>query len=800
MMHYSKDIFLRYIEGSLTKPVQETSPQELHSIIGEMVMNLMTENWEDSRAAHRNTRHACYFSMEFLMGRSIFNNLLCLGIYDEVEAAMQELGTSLTELECIEDAALGNGGLGRLAACFLDSAATLDLPLDGYGIRYKYGLFKQSIQDGFQKEDADDWTKYGDAWSVRCEEDTVLVRYSDQVVKAVPYDMPIIGYGTKHIGTLRLWQAEPLKEFDFHTFNSQRYLEACAEQIYAENISRCLYPNDDTDEGKKLRLKQQYFFCSASLQDLLKKHFEDNETMENLAEALTVQLNDTHPVISIPELIRLLTENYGVSFADAAETAKLVFRYTNHTIMAEALEKWRCDLVKELLPEIYQIIVRLHEMLIAELYNKGAEKAEIRKMRIIQDGMIHMAHMAIFMGSFVNGVAEIHTQILKDTALADWYKYYPERFCNKTNGITQRRWLRLCNRELSALLTELLGSEDWVTNLDLLKELDKYAEDAEVMHRFMAIKQEKKRQLVELIHTRESRCENADECRAFFDAENSVFDIHIKRLHEYKRQLLAAFSILYIYYGIKDGSITDLPPVTFLFGAKAAPGYRRAKAIIKYINEIAAMIAADEEVSDKIKVFFVSDYNVSYAEKLVAAADISEQISTAGTEASGTGNMKLMLNGAVTLGTYDGANVEIVQEAGEENNYIFGARVEELETIVPEYDSRAILAKDDKIRRVVQTLMDGTFDDGGSGDFKELYDALTEGASWHAPDHYYVLGDLDSYVKTKVQALRDYQNDRMAFAKKQWHNICGAGKFSSDRTIREYAEEIWQIKPVDLHN
>lgn len=796
MMQYTKDTFLRYIEASLTKPAEETSPQELHNIIGEMVMSLMTEDWEDSRAAHRNTRHACYFSMEFLMGRSIFNNLLCLGIYDEVEAAMQALGTSLTELECIEDAALGNGGLGRLAACFLDSAATLDLPLDGYGIRYKYGLFKQGIEQGFQTEYADDWTRYGDAWSVRRDEDTVMVAFSDQTVKAVPYDMPVIGYDTKNIGTLRLWQAEPVKEFDFHTFNNQKYLEACAEQIYAENISRCLYPNDDTDEGKKLRLKQQYFFCSASLQDLLKKHWEDNETMENLADAMAVQLNDTHPVISIPELIRLLTTNYDVSFEDAAETARLVFRYTNHTIMAEALEKWRCDLVKELLPEIYQIIVRLHEMLIAELYNKGAVKAEINKMRIIQDGMIHMAHMAIFMGSFVNGVAEIHTQILKDTALADWYKYYPERFSNKTNGITQRRWLALCNRELSALLTELLGSEDWVTNLDLLKELDKYAEDTEIMHRFMAIKQEKKRQLCDLMQERECRLEGKENC---FDLD-SVFDIQIKRLHEYKRQLLAAFSILYIYYGIKDGSITDLPPVTFIFGAKAAPGYRRAKAIIKYINEIARMIAADPEVSDQIKVFFVSDYNVSYAEKLVAAADISEQISTAGTEASGTGNMKLMLNGAVTLGTYDGANVEIVQEAGEENNYIFGARVEELKEIVPEYDSRAILAKDDRIRRVVQTLMDGTFSDGGSGDFKELYDALTEGASWHAPDHYYVLGDLDSYVKTKVQALQDYKADRMAFAKKQWHNICHAGKFSSDRTIREYAEEIWQIAPVEFED
>lgn len=794
MMNYTKDTFLAYLKGTLDKPAAELTPQALHNAIGEMVMNLMTEDWEDSQNAHRHARHACYLSMEFLMGRSIFNNLLCLGIYDEVEKALNELGTSLSVMEEIEDAALGNGGLGRLAACFLDSAATLDLPLDGYGIRYKYGLFKQEIKDGFQCETADDWTRFGDAWSVRREEDTVLVGYNGLTVKAVPYDMPIIGYGTKNIGTLRLWQAEPLKEFDFHTFNSQNYLGACAEKIYAENISRCLYPNDDTDEGKKLRLQQEYFFSSASLQDVLKKHYEDHGTYENLADVLTVQLNDTHPVISIPELIRLLTKE-GISFEDAAETARKVFRYTNHTIMAEALEKWYGGLVQGLLPEIYNIILRLNEMLIAELYQKGAEKAVIRKMRIVQDNMIHMAHMAIFMGSYVNGVAEIHTQILKDTALADWYKYYPERFQNKTNGITQRRWLALCNRELSALLTELLGSEDWVTDLDLLKELDKFADDDEIMKRFIAIKTDKKRQLVENIYTREpERFADKEACERFFDAEGSVFDIQIKRLHEYKRQLLNAFSILYLYYGIKDGSITDLPPVTFLFGAKAAPGYHRAKAIIKYINSIADMIANDPEVCDKIKVFFVADYNVSYAEKLVAAADISEQISTAGTEASGTGNMKLMLNGAVTLGTYDGANVEIVQEAGGDNNYIFGARVEELTEIWPEYDSRKILAGNDTIRKVVQTLMDGTF--GDNADIRELYDALTEGASWHAPDHYYVLGDLQSYCDTKIQALKDYQNDRMTFARKQWHNICNAGKFSSDRTIREYAEQIWQITPV----
>ena len=794
MMNYTKDTFLNYLKGVLDKPAAELTPQELHNAVGEMVMQLLTEDWEDARHAHRHTRHACYFSMEFLMGRSVFNNLLCLGIYDEVEQALQELGTSLSVMEEIEDAALGNGGLGRLAACFLDSAATLDLPLDGYGIRYRYGLFKQKIENGFQCETADDWTRFGDAWSVRREEDAVLVRYNGLTVRAVPYDMPVIGYGTRHISTLRLWQAEPLQEFDFQAFNAQDYLGACAEKIYAENISRCLYPNDDTNEGKKLRLQQQYFFCSASLQDLLKKHEEDHGTLDDLAELLTVQLNDTHPVISIPELIRLLMQR-GIAFEKAAETAQKIFRYTNHTIMAEALEKWDTGLVRELLPELYNIVLRLNEMLIAELYRKGAEKEEIRRMRIIQDGRIHMAHLAIFMGSYVNGVAEIHTRILKESALADWYKYYPERFRNMTNGITQRRWLGLCDPELSALLTELLGSADWMTDLDRLKELDKYADDDAVMTRFIAVKTARKEALAAYLYERETdRFADAESCRRFLDPQGSIFDIQIKRLHEYKRQLLNAFSILYLYYGIKDGSLADLPPVTFLFGAKAAPGYRRAKAIIRYINAIADMIAADPEVCDRIKVFFVADYNVSYAEKLVAAADISEQISTAGTEASGTGNMKLMLNGAVTLGTYDGANVEIVEEAGEENNYIFGARVEELAERMPSYDSRRLLAENDRIRQVVQTLMDGSLVE--HEDVRELYDALTEGASWHAPDHYYVLGDLQSYCDAKIRALRDYQADRMAFARKQWHNICHAGKFSSDRTIREYAAQIWQIEPI----
>lgn len=774
-----KNVFLEKLN---TEPKNATV-QQIHNALGETLMELFADDWQKSREKHLCSRRACYFSMEFLVGRAIFNNLLCLGIYNEVSEIFEECGISLNSLEEIEDAALGNGGLGRLAACFLDSAATLNLPLDGYGIRYKYGLFKQKIENGFQKEDIDDWTKYGDCWSTRCDKDAVEIKFSNQTVKAVPYDMPIIGCKTNNIGTLRLWQAEPVNEFDFDLFNQQNYLEASKEKIYAEDISRVLYPNDDTDDGKKLRLKQQYFFCSASLNDILKKHKTKFGTLENLAEYVTIQLNDTHPVISIPELIRLLMDNEGFSYESAFKTACKVFNYTNHTIMQEALEKWNSKLIEELLPRIYEIIIMVNETLLAEMYSKNIDAKAINNMKIIKDNMVHMANMAVYCSSYTNGVAKIHTEILKDTVLNDWYKVFPERFQNKTNGITQRRWLGLCNRELSAFITQLLGNDDWIVDLDKLKELEKYSDDEETLNKFIQIKSEKKKQLADFIKSKENITINP----------NSIFDIQIKRLHEYKRQLLNAFSILYIYFGIKDGSIKNISPVTFIFGAKSAPGYRRAKAIIKYINEIAEIISSDNEVNKLINVVFVSNYNVSYAEKLVAAADVSEQISTAGTEASGTGNMKLMLNGAVTLGTLDGANVEIVEEAGAENNYIFGAKVEELKRILPEYNSRKLFSSNEKIRRVVSTLIDGTVSDGGSEDFRELYMSLLDGASWHEPDNYYLLGDLESYVEAKLKSNSDYKN-RLDFAKKQWINMCNAGKFSSDRTIKDYAENIWKIK------
>lgn len=779
-----KKIFKAAFLENLSVEPSTASAVQLHNALADTLMQLFADNWNESRRKHLSSRRACYFSMEFLVGRAVYNNLLCLGIYDEVEEIFKECGTSLDVLEEIEDTALGNGGLGRLAACFLDSAAALNLPLDGYGIRYKYGLFKQLIVDGFQKEVIDDWTKYGDLWSKRCDEDIVEVNFSNQTVLAVPYDMPVIGCKTSNIGTLRLWQSEAVTEFDFDLFNSQNYLEASKEKIYAEDISRVLYPNDDTDEGKKLRLKQQYFFCCASLTDILKKHKAKFGTLENLADYITIQLNDTHPVISIPELMRQLIDNEGFDYKKAFNITCKVFNYTNHTIMQEALEKWSCNLIEELLPRIYSIIIMLNETFIADMYSREIERDTINDMKIIRDEKVHMANMAVYCSSYTNGVARIHTQILKDTVLSDWYKIFPERFQNKTNGITQRRWLGLCNRELSSLITELIGNDDWLVNLNL-KELKKYALNNEILNKFIEIKNTKKKQLADYIAHKEG---------IVIDS-NSIFDIQIKRLHEYKRQLLNAFSILYIYYGIKDGSIKNFTPTTFIFGAKSAPGYKRAKAIIKYISEIARIIEADEEINKLIKVVFVSNYNVSYAEKLVAAADVSEQISTAGTEASGTGNMKLMLNGAVTLGTLDGANVEIVEEAGEENNYIFGAKVDELTELMPDYNSRKIFAENPKINRVVSSLIDGTVSDDGSGDFKELFYSLLDGASWHNPDHYYLLGDLESYVEAKLRSNSDY-TDRLSFAKKQWLNMCNAGKFSSDNTISNYAENIWKITAV----
>ncbi|MDE7035506.1 MAG: glycogen/starch/alpha-glucan family phosphorylase, partial [Eubacteriales bacterium] len=599
---------------------------------------------------------------------------------------------------------------------------------------------------------------------------------------------PVIGYGTHNVGTLRLWQAEPLKAFDFNLFNDQAYDKAVEERNRAEDISRVLYPNDSTDEGKMLRLKQQYFFCCASLQDIIKKYKKTyGNDFSHFAELNAIQLNDTHPVISIPELIRQLIDFEGVSFDDALAICKQVFSYTNHTIMAEALEKWGKWLMEATIPRVFEIIRMIDEKLAQELNERGVPGDKAYSMRILQHDTVHMAYLAIFASRYVNGVARLHTEILKTDALKDWYQLYPERFQNKTNGITQRRWLALCNPELSGLITELLGSKDWVTDLSQLKTLEKFADDEAVLKRFMDIKQLKREHLARYIKKHE---------RVLIEPD-SIYDVQIKRLHEYKRQFLNILAVLELYFEIAEGSLKDFTPTTFIFGAKAAPGYRRAKGIIKLINEVARLIDNDDRVRGKLKVIFVSNYNVSYAEKIVAAANVSEQISTAGTEASGTGNMKLMLNGAVTLGTYDGANVEIVEEAGRENNYIFGATVEEVAQAAQQgYNPKGIYDSDHRVKRVLDALVNGTLNDGGTGMFRELHDSILYGASWHKPDQYYLLLDFARYLEAKKQINRDY-NDSKAFARKCWINICNAGKFSSDRTIAEYAQEIWHINKIE---
>lgn len=777
-MNTFKNDICEALELDYGKNIQEASTVELYDAVSKAVMKAVAADWRKPLKEKR----ACYFSAEFLVGRLIYNNLLNLGLLDQLAELFNENGIELSIFEDIEDAALGNGGLGRLAACFLDSAATQNLPLDGYGIRYRYGLFKQYFENGFQRETADDWQRFGDPWSIRKESEKVRIDFKNQQVYAVPYDTPIIGYGGKRINTLRLWQSEPIHGFDFQLFNEQKYDRAVLERDEAEAISSVLYPNDDTDKGKRLRLKQQYFFSSASLQDLLRKYqAKHGEDFSAFPEEYAIQLNDTHPVISIAELVRLLSER-GVPFARALKIVRQTFAYTNHTIMAEALEKWDVRLFKSVIPQVYRYVVLIDKALQKELDHRGIRGEDQKPYRILDGGMIHMARMAIFATHSTNGVAKIHTEILKNTALNEWYRLYPERFNNKTNGITQRRWLALCNQELSGFITDKIGGS-WVTDLSKLKGLEAFWDDPETLQQFAEIKQLKKQQLADYIEKHEG---------VRLDPR-FLFDIQAKRLHEYKRQLLNAFSILDIYFGLKDGRISNFYPTVFLFGAKAAPGYYRAKGVIKYIHEIAKLVNHDEETKDRLQVLFVANYNVSYAEKLVPAADVSEQISTAGTEASGTGNMKFMLNGAVTLGTYDGANVEIVEQAGKENNYIFGARVEELQQVETVYDPRMVYETYPRIRKVVDTLIDGTFSDDGTGMFQELYDSLLKGASWHKPDHYYLLLDFLPYCDAKLQVNADYRDNRMQFIRKCFVNTANAGKFSSDRTIVEYAKEIWQI-------
>ena len=777
----------KYLKTCFHKNIKNATSIQIYNALSRSIMQYLSDDWIKSIEAHNNTRRVFYFSSEFLVGRAIFNNLVCLKIYDDVKKLLSDENFDIQQLEEIEDAALGNGGLGRLAACFLDSAATLNLPVDGYGIRYKYGLFKQKIEDGFQVEYPDDWTKYGDPWSVRREDDSVEIEFGDQKVVAVAYDMPIVGYGTDHVGTLRLWQAEPVNRFDFGAFNDSKYLEAVKERDLAEDISSVLYPNDNTDCGKILRLKQQYFFCSASLQDIIKKYKQKyGSDFSQFSSMSAIQLNDTHPVISVAELIRLLCEYEGCSFDEAFSIARKTFSYTNHTIMAEALEKWPKSFMKKVIPNVFKYILLIQDKFEKEMKFLGVSKKICSEISPIQGDYVHMANLAVYSCAYTNGVAKIHTDILKNDLFKDWYSIYPQKFQNKTNGITQRRWLLLCNRELADLISRLLKSDAWITNLSELKKLEQFVDNESVIEEFMELKFKKRCQLAEYINKQEGIPIDP----------NTIFDVQIKRLHEYKRQFLNILAILHLYFKIKNNELRDFTPTTFIFGAKAAPGYYRAKAVIKLINSVADLIEKDPIVRKYIKVVFVQNYNVSYAEKIIAAADVSEQISTAGTEASGTGNMKFMLNGAVTLGTFDGANVEIVEEAGLENNYIFGNVVEQIRDISLKYDPVEIYKTDKNIKRVLDALDSGLLDGGKCVDmFKELKDSILKGASWHRPDQYYLLADFNDYIRAKLKVNQEYKN-KIDFAKKCWMNIANAGKFSSDRTIKDYAKNIWHITKI----
>lgn len=746
-----KKMFLEKLRGVETIGKDAT---QLYNEISSLAMKYI-------QASEKPNRCASYLSIEFLIGRVFYNNLLELGVLKEVSEILKEKGVNIALFEEIEDAALGNGGLGRLAACYMDSGAAVGIPLYGYGIRYKYGLFRQKFEDGFQKEIPDDWQRFGDPWSIRKEKEKQIVRFADMEVNAVPYDMPIIG---KRINVLRLYQAEGSKE--------------------AEKISGVLYPPDDTEEGKLLRIRQEYFLSAAAVGDIVREYERRHgNDYKYFAEENSIQLNDTHPVFAIPELIRVLKEK-GVSYLSALKIAKQVFNYTNHTILPEALEHWDVRLLKKILPEISEILLSINSSARWRHRKEGytPQESAATSIYIHSRRAFSMANTAVFVANKINGVAEIHSEIIKRDLFAAEYAHHPEKFENVTNGVAQRRWLELANPELSALIDKQIG-RDWRMHFEELDKLNVYTANEETLSEFIQVKGKKKEQLFRYIEKTE---------RIKIDGERILY-AQVKRLHEYKRQLMTAFALLRLYYDLKEGKRKDFTPSVFLFGAKSAPSYFRAKGIIKYINEIIKLINADPETNGRLTGVFVTEYNVSYAEKIVAAADVSLQVSTAGLEASGTGNMKFMMNGAVTLGTMDGANIEIVEKAGEENNYIFGARVEEIEKLRKGgYDPNSYLKEHPEWNKVVKTLIDGTFSDKGFGYFQELYNALTIGASWHKPDHYFIFRDLEEYYQTILQSNYDYKN-RKGFAQKQFKNVANSFHFSSDRSILEYAEKIWNL-------
>ncbi len=791
--------------------LEKATKREIFEAVSKTAMDLVASDWRETKKTYDNEdiKQAYYLSAEFLMGRAFSNNLVNLTIYDEVREILEEMKI---DINCIEDqeedAGLGNGGLGRLAACFLDSLATLELPGHGYGIRYKYGMFKQNIENGFQVEVPDKWLENGDPWQIERRSESVVVKFGGRIVvekddegrehfkrvdaelvTAVPFDMPVIGYGNRTVNTLRLWQAESPDGFNLQMFNDQHYTTAVKDITKAEDISRVLYPNDSGPSGKELRLRQQYFFVSASLQDLVRKFkAKHGDNFKIFPEKIAIQLNDTHPVVAIPELMRILMDWEKLEWDEAWAIVTKTCNYTNHTILSEALEKWPIDIFQGLLPRVYQIIEEINRRFMIDVRMAfPGDWEKHNKMSIIGHGVIRMAWLAIYGSARINGVAALHTEILKKQELKNWYEMYPHKFLNKTNGVTQRRWLLKANPDLSKLITDLIGM-NWITDLSKLKELEKFTEDKEIIDKFIETKLNAKKKLVKYI--KEHNNVDID--------ENSIFDVQIKRLHEYKRQLLNILHVIDLYFKVKSNPNLDVVPRTFIFGAKSASGYRRAKNVIKLINAVGEVVNNDKSINGKIKVVFLSNYRVTLAEKIFPASNLSEQISTAGKEASGTGNMKFMLNGAPTIGTLDGANVEIVEEAGEENNFIFGLTAEEVHdyNVNGGYNPWDTMKKTEGLEKVMNSLIDGTFSSDHNM-FAEIYNSLVYGIDGNRPDEYYILKDFEGYRETQKKVDLAYR-DKYGWAKKAWLNIANSGKFSSDRTIKEYADEIWGIKKIEV--
>ena len=809
---FEKEAFKKDVEQNVKqlfrKTVDEASQQELYQAVSYVVKDAIIDDWIATQKQYEkdDPKIVYYMSMEFLLGRALGNNLINMTAYKEVKEALEEMGLNLNELEDQEpDPALGNGGLGRLAACFLDSLASLGYAAYGCGIRYRYGMFKQKIKDGYQEERPDNWLKNGNPFELRRPEyakevrfgGNIRVEYDDKTgdirfkqenyesVLAVPYDYPIVGYDNHIVNTLRIWDAEPIVDFQLDSFDRGDYHKAVEQQNLAKTIVEVLYPNDNHYAGKELRLKQQYFFVSASLQAALTKYKKHHDDIHKLPEKMTIQMNDTHPTVAVAELMRLLLDEEGLGWDEAWEITTKTCAYTNHTIMAEALEKWPIDLFSRLLPRVYQIIQEIDRRFVAkirEMYPGNEEK--VAKMQILRDGQVKMAHLAIVAGYSVNGVARLHTEILKKQELRDFYEMMPEKFNNKTNGITQRRFLMHGNPLLADWVTDKLGTKDWITDLSLMSGLKKWVDDEEALKEFMSIKYENKVRLAKYI--KEHNGIEVD--------PRSIFDVQVKRLHEYKRQLLNILHVMYLYNEIKEHPEISFYPRTFIFGAKASAGYIRAKQIIKLINSVADVVNNDRSINGKLKVVFIEDYRVSNAEIIFAAADVSEQISTASKEASGTGNMKFMLNGAPTLGTMDGANVEIVEEVGAENAFIFGLSSDEVINYENNggYNPMDIYNSDADIRRVVNQLVDGTYSQGDKEMYRDLYNSLLTVQGGSKADTYFILKDFRSYADTQKKVEEAYR-DKDRWAKMALLNTASCGKFSSDRTIAQYNDDIWHL-------